>query len=442
MAQTSCMIHRTQPCLFVTGAVRMAMARITYPRGRVTPNQELCLQQNKEFLLQEMVCQDMVINLRKKYILNANDNDYIVGVSGHRLPQSEQNSRLVDTITMRTPKGFEAFLQALKETGHEEAYNKLKKTLDGVSDGAEPVHTRSKNSSVSEVTIADEKEQEAGQRVQQTTKGVSSGSESLSTKGSELDLYDQLASLSTRVHDIENRMDGLQGQAGQKLTDEQQSEVVLLKEELESAQADMQGLKDARQSRVSKLSAEEKVDKQASERLENAEKTFKELSNRLNKSKAVLKEITDEQHPDVVPLIDELESAGAAMREQKEALQIKINENRREFNKLISVKLGEFEHKIAKLFNRMKQLEEENAGLAARLQAVEQQGAKCCSKIANLERTLTRKQEDQERKLVRQQEDDKTKIDRQLEDFETKIIMLEQFKKQEELARGRIQHQN
>ena len=267
-----------------------------------------------------MVCQDMVINLRKKYILNANDNDYIVGVSGHRLPQSEQNSRLVDTITMRTPKGFEAFLQALKETGHEEAYNKLKKTLDGLSDGAEPVHTRRKNSSVSEVTIADEKElvfphpstsrslssesgyqgdvthrllervQEAGQRGQQITDRQSFGSDydNSSREGSEQDFQDKLGSLSGRVDHIEHRLDGLEGQAGQKkITDEQQSEVARLKEELESARAEIQTLTKALQSQDSEIKEEKEVNRLRSEQLHEAKKKVEELLDQIKRLEEV-----------------------------------------------------------------------------------------------------------------------------------------------------------
>ena len=301
----------------------MSAAPIRYPRGRVTGTQELCLQQNKEFLLGEIVCQDIVINLRSKFILNASDNDFILGVDGNRFPLRDQNSRLIDTITMRSSKGFEAFLQALIETGHEEAYRRMTETLETLPAGVENVHIRRANSTSASASITDENEevfshqptyrslssqschhddvtrrlvervQEAGEMVRQITKHLSFGSdqENPSREDSEEDYQEQLSSLCGRVDRIEIRLDGIEGQIGLKgITEEQQNEVDRLKKELESAQAEIRRLLETSQSQESEINAQKEINRQRSEQLEMAKKKIEEL---LDHIKQLVKENAD-----------------------------------------------------------------------------------------------------------------------------------------------------
>lgn len=291
----------------------MAAIPIRYPRGRVTRIQELCLQQNKVFLLHEMECQDIVINLRSKFILNGDDNDFILGADGNRLPQRDQNSRLVDTITMRSPRGFEAFLQALKETGHDEAYRRLDQTLEGLPAGVETQHTRNNGSTADTSVRSDESDevfgdaagpstsrslssesgclddvgrrlvervQEAGEMIRQITMNLplDSDNENPSREGSEQDFQDQLGSLCDRVDTVEIRLDGIEGVVNLKeITDEQQSEVVRLKEELVSAQAEIRRLLETVQSQENEINAQKEMNRQRSEQLESAEKRIVEL---------------------------------------------------------------------------------------------------------------------------------------------------------------------
>ena len=291
----------------------MAAIPIRYPRGRVTRKQELCLQQNKVFLLHEMECQDIVINLRSKFILNGVDNDFILGVDGNRLPQRDQNSRLVDTITMRSPRGFEAFLQALKETGHDEAYRKLDQTLKGLPAGVETQHTRSNSATADTAVLRDESDevfgdaagpstsrslssesgcfddvgrrlvervQEAGEMIRQITMNLppDSDNENPNREGSEQDFQDQLGSLCDRVDTVEIRLDGIEGLVNLKeITDEQQSEVVRLKEELVLAQAEICRLLETVQSQENEINAQKEMNRQRSEQLESAEKRIVEL---------------------------------------------------------------------------------------------------------------------------------------------------------------------
>ena len=293
----------------------MAAIPIRYPRGRVTRKQELCLQQNKVFLLHEMECQDIVINLRSKFILNGDDNDFILGADGNRLPQGDQNSRLVDTITMRSPRGFEAFLQALKETGHDEAYRRLDQTLEGLPAGVETQHTRNNGSTADTSVRSDERDevfgdaagpstsrslssesgclddvgrrlvervQEAGEMIRQITMNLPLDSDnenpSRELEGSEQDFQDQLGSLCDRVDTVEIRLDGIEGVVNLKeITDEQQSEVVRLKEELVSAQAEIRRLLETVQNQENEINAQKEMNRQRSEQLESAEKRIVEL---------------------------------------------------------------------------------------------------------------------------------------------------------------------
>ena len=92
-----------------------------YPRGKVTEAQDRCLQVLKPFLMTELESRELVPRLRSKFILDDNDEQYIF--SGET--RKEQNGRLVDTVTKRTSRGFQEFKQALYDTGHDHAYNKL-----------------------------------------------------------------------------------------------------------------------------------------------------------------------------------------------------------------------------------------------------------------------------------------------------------------------------
>ena len=272
--------------------------------------------------MQEMVCQDIVANLRSNFILNANDNDFIVGVEGQKHPQKDQNSRLVDTITMRTSKGFEAFLQALKETGHETAYNKLKEILDTLPDDDETVCTRSKNSTASEVS----KKLPLG-----SDDGKSSG------EGSGQDFQDQLGNLSERVAKLENCMDG---QAGQKeITDEQQSEVARLKAELESALAEIQTLTKALQSQDSEIKEEKKVNRLRSEQLQKAEKKITELLKTLKR--------IEEANADLNKGLQAVQKQGAEDRSKIANLESNLVSQKKDLDKQIASQQKDFDTKLA-----------------------------------------------------------------------------------------------
>ena len=83
--------------------------------------------------MDELDGQEVVVRLRSLFVLSSNDQDYILGGSTRR----EQNGRLVDTIAMRSPKGFEAFLQTLQDTGHDAAHRKLVNAVQNHQDDSE-----------------------------------------------------------------------------------------------------------------------------------------------------------------------------------------------------------------------------------------------------------------------------------------------------------------
>ncbi|KAK7480630.1 hypothetical protein BaRGS_00028102 [Batillaria attramentaria] len=114
--------------------------RSRIPRGQVDKHQKAVLEKERNFLLEELDCKHVVDSLREKGFLDADDHEYILGRWGNRHSANEQNALLLDVIGKRTPAGFMAFMSALRDTGHEQAFKQVKQTLEVIKNGSEAQH--------------------------------------------------------------------------------------------------------------------------------------------------------------------------------------------------------------------------------------------------------------------------------------------------------------
>lgn len=71
----------------------------------------------------------IVTKLYSTMILDDEDRDAILGPEGTSSTRQQQNRRLLSKLTMRADDGFRAFLQALKDTGHEAASRTIQEWL-------------------------------------------------------------------------------------------------------------------------------------------------------------------------------------------------------------------------------------------------------------------------------------------------------------------------
>ncbi|PVD30306.1 hypothetical protein C0Q70_09570 [Pomacea canaliculata] len=100
-----------------------------FPRGRLSQKLRDCLQQNTAFLEENLDAPHIVTKLYSTMILDDEDRDAILGPEGTSSTRQQQNRRLLSKLTMRADDGFRAFLQALKDTGHEAASRKIQEWL-------------------------------------------------------------------------------------------------------------------------------------------------------------------------------------------------------------------------------------------------------------------------------------------------------------------------
>ncbi|KAK7483486.1 hypothetical protein BaRGS_00025285 [Batillaria attramentaria] len=94
-------------------------------RGGVTKLQELCLQELKPFLVKTIEGGAVVNFLYDKGVLDLNDKNALFSTTD----TTDLNRHLVDKITMRTPAGFEAFVEALAQTGHGHAAKTIRQKM-------------------------------------------------------------------------------------------------------------------------------------------------------------------------------------------------------------------------------------------------------------------------------------------------------------------------
>jgi hypothetical protein len=133
-----------------------------FHRGRVTSKQDQCLR--LAFLKDELVVREMVDTLYSRGVLDDHDRQSILGAESST--QREQNVRLLDTIRMRTPSGFEHFVQALHDTGHHKAYTAITDTLKACDCRGEAGGDMESNAS-NRTTV--------GESARQDRKGVNTG---------------------------------------------------------------------------------------------------------------------------------------------------------------------------------------------------------------------------------------------------------------------------
>ncbi|KAK7494737.1 hypothetical protein BaRGS_00014135 [Batillaria attramentaria] len=249
-------------------------------RGKVTPQQELCLQLNKEYLMEELDSKEIVQKLRSKFIIDKNDEENILGAGGVVNPRREQNSRLVDTIVMRRPQGFVAFLQTLEDTGHEAAVAKLRETLQESKGSTHvPLATAVDGARLTDqatrITILEKRMKKVNP---DCTKSDEVDNQTTDDHGYEGDvdrLNERVDDLDTRLRVIENL--------------EHHAEVSRLQQELDEARKEIDNLMGAKadQSKLIKELQGKNADlakllTQKSEQLEKAKEKVEKLEKRIN----------------------------------------------------------------------------------------------------------------------------------------------------------------
>ncbi|XP_025095299.1 uncharacterized protein LOC112564588 [Pomacea canaliculata] len=100
-----------------------------FPRGRLSQRLLDCLQHNSLFLQENLDALLIVDVLYANMVLDDNERENILGLESYRNIRQEQIRRLMSKVKMRTDRGFEAFVQALHDTGHEAAFRRIQDWL-------------------------------------------------------------------------------------------------------------------------------------------------------------------------------------------------------------------------------------------------------------------------------------------------------------------------
>ncbi|PVD30305.1 hypothetical protein C0Q70_09569 [Pomacea canaliculata] len=233
-----------------------------FPRGKVTSEQERCLQKNNMFLADNIECTDIVTLLYSRLILDDNDKQKILGTDGQRLPRKEQSLRLLDVITMRSPAGFEAFLKALDDTGHLAAAGRIRQTLHNLS----------------EELVGRPREYDHSTYVKQIT-STSSDSESVEDDARGRETFKQeVFGLCDRVDKIEKHLDVLSYRMTQ-IDGGQKEEVSRLRQKLSEASNEIKKLRRENENLNCLVAEKSEQLRQASDKIEALEKQLKVMEN-------------------------------------------------------------------------------------------------------------------------------------------------------------------
>ena len=214
-----------------------------YKRGSITREQELCLQKHTPFLVKELKCEKIVPRLVSYCVLDKNDQKRIMGRPKHDRSRVEQNKRLVDTMMNRTPRGFEIFLNVLRETGHQNAYESLTPKQEDRGEAGKTRDSQTLSSNPSE-EIDPEVRDHVYTPVTSKTKNQADAhyAQKLQRDFSGSSFENQLHFLTARLHDAQSRLDNIKHSTG--LTEEQKNRSVQhLEQELKETVTELKRLR-------------------------------------------------------------------------------------------------------------------------------------------------------------------------------------------------------
>ena len=260
-------------------------------KGRVTSDQELCLQKHTTFLVRELQCESIVSALRSKFVLDDNDQDNIIGLPGNKKSRQDQNRFLIDTLMNRTPRGFQIFLEVLLTTGHQNAYHKL--TLKG-EDSGESGKTQDSQTFPPKKT--------GTENCVNTPHNDESDTDGHCP---EFNFEDQLCNVEARVCSAEVRLHNIEQYIGQ--TDGQENDIETVKQQLKETHTELEKLRStyAQQSR------------EIHNKNEQIKKTQRELADQLK--------INVDQSNELRDKLEELDIAKLKIEEQMKIIaQLKL----------------------------------------------------------------------------------------------------------------------
>ena len=329
-----------------------------YKKGRITIEQELCLQKHMPFLVKELDSEDIVSDLRANFVLNDNDQENILGRPGNRRSRQDQNKLLIETLMNRTPRRFMIFLDVLRATGHQNAYDTLtvKEDDSGRSGKTQDSQTASLNPS-------ERFEPEPQNRVNGP---VIDKTECLDEEFLESNIEDQLHRVADRVGNAETRIDSLEQCLG--LTKEEKDNIQDLKQQLKETKDELEKLRGVCAQQARELRSKSEEIKTYQRKLDDQLKASAEHSRELREKSEQLKSAY-QKNADQLKIIAELESQVKELEQRlktidasMEQLKQKMKKDKTEYDKKIgNLQAEQVEDKrhIAELQKKVAAIEEQ-----------------------------------------------------------------------------------
>ena len=247
-----------------------------FKRGRVRREQELRLQKHTAFLVKELESEEIVADLLSYFILDKNDQEYIIGRPENKRSRAEQNERLIGTLMNRTPHGFDTFLDVLRATGHQHAYDTLTRDRQTLFDNpSKKVDPEVKDHVYIPVTskTKDEEDTHYAQKLQTDFSG--SGIEN------------QLHCVEDRVCNAESRNVNIEQRIG--LTEEEKNNIQDLKEDVKTIRTEIDSLGGMHAQQAKNLDKKSEEIKTLQQKLDALLKTNAEQSKELRDRSEQLK---------------------------------------------------------------------------------------------------------------------------------------------------------
>ena len=299
--------------LTVTMATRSSTNETVHKhkRGRIKSGQERCLEKHLPFLAKELESEVIVSNLRAKFVLDDNDQENILGCPGNRKSRQDQNRFLIHTLMNRTPRGYEIFLEGLRETGHEHAY-----------------HTLKGEGSIRSKRTQDSQTQKFEPELQTTVNGpVIDKTECLDEEFLESNIEDQLYRVADRVGNAETRINNLEHCFGR--TKEENDHIQDLQQQLKNTQNELEMLRGVCEQQATELLSKSDEINESQRKLDDQLKAQAELSKQLREKSELLKSAY-RKNAEQANKIKELESQVQELKQKLETTEANMTTLRKE----------------------------------------------------------------------------------------------------------------
>lgn len=309
-----------------------------FPRGRLSQRLLDCLQNNSVFLQENLDPVSIVNELYANMILDENERENILGLESCRNSRQEQSRRLMSKLTMRTDRGFEAFVQALRDTRHEGAFRRIQEWLSSnmSSSSDTRVATQKDTSAESEhpeSTLTDSAKQEALSQLQGRIGHVENRLDILSTRMTRLDptssqqqQKDEADELRRKLEEARQEIENLKHLLDYKSQDLEKAfeEVTKLEEHITKLKEEQKELED-------KLRMEKKLRKDLEKQIKNHEKKMKEQDDKIKIQDITIKDQAKKNKIDKNKLLEQMHNMEIKLTEEMKRQQ---QEHRKEITVL------------------------------------------------------------------------------------------------------------